>query len=502
MMAGSAGSASQRAQCDLVRLAHGLPIESIGEDEGAALLARSEEERLTSLAWKRSPEFIRSAAPTAAGAWQRRALLHGVIAGRQLDALAACIAKLRSIALQPVVLKGPPLAKRLYDDYTVRHTVDCDVFLPGEQRTAASRALSELGWRCIAGEAPEEETYELAQGQIRLLLELHSSAFDDPLLRHVQLPIEAEEALVGGYSLPSQAGRFLPAYLAVHLAKHGSSPLLWIVDFAALWSRLDERGQGEATCAAREVGLHRHLEWAVALCAVLTSMLHDQPDGRQWRFWEDHRRPIGNLRRMARLIALSAGPRDAIRVMRGRFKPHTGMAAPEIASDGIVYRAIRWVYRRLIFERPSGSFPADTVSLGSVSTEQALTTRLSESGCAWIAPGDSSMEPAVPSFARARIVPLGGRALRGGDVVLAQLPQGGCVLRRAANISADGVRLRADAGARREMVVPLGNVLGVCDQVDIGGRMIRIEERPHHIASLLRAIARGGMLRLSPRREV
>ena len=112
------------------------------------------------------------------------------------------------------------------------------------------------------------------------------------------------------------------------------------------------------------------------------------------------------------------------------------------------------------------------------------------------------MEPAVPSFARARILVLGcGRELRAGDVVLTQLPHGGCALRRMVNISAEGVRLRADAGARSEVVVPMSNLLGVCDQVDIGGKMTRIEERPHRIGSLLRAIARGGVLRLAPRRE-
>jgi len=501
----TAASASRRTQSHVLRLAYGLPIEALNDDEWTALLAHAEEERLTSLAWKRSAAFIRSASPSVAAAWQRRALLHGVVAGRQLDALAQCVARLRSIGLHPVVLKGLPLGQKAYDDYTVRQTVDSDIYLAGEERAAASRALGELGWRCIAGEAPEEETYELAVAQTRLWIELHSLAFDDPLLRHVDLPIEAADVLVGGHLLPSQAGRFLPAYLAVHLAKHGSSPVLWVVDLATLWSRLDESARQDADHAAREIGLHRHLEWALTQCAALASIVHDRPDARQWRFWCDQRRPIGNLRRMVRLLALSAGPLDAARVVFGRLRSHALLAGTTTASHGIVYRAVRWVYRRVIFERPSvsrGGVPADTISLRSGGTAQAISTRITEDGFAWIAPGDSSMEPAVPSFARARILLLGrGRELRAGDVVLTQLPHGGCALRRMVSISADGVRLCADAGARSEVVVPMSNLLGVCDQVDIGGKMTRIEERPHRIGSLLRAIARGGVLRLSARRE-
>src|SRR5205823_6217645 len=105
--------------------------------------------------------------------------------------------------------------------------------------------------------------------------EVHSSALDDPLLDHIHFPVEQSRAVVGGHWLPAHSGRFVPAYLAAHLAKHHQRPLLWGLDFYSLWSKLDSGEQRDATVAAREIGLERHLQWAVEVAASIGACGND-----------------------------------------------------------------------------------------------------------------------------------------------------------------------------------------------------------------------------------
>jgi hypothetical protein len=131
----------------LLRLALGRAPTEQALDWGA-LLARAEQERLASVIWQRSAESIRHNAPAAiGGAWQKRAIVSGLLVDQQLDALAMAIATLQMHGVSPVVLKGLPLAQRIYGDHTVRPVIDADLYIPAEERGAASKALASCS-RC------------------------------------------------------------------------------------------------------------------------------------------------------------------------------------------------------------------------------------------------------------------------------------------------------------------------------------------------------------------
>jgi hypothetical protein len=326
-------------------------------------------------------------------------------------------------------------------------------------------------------------------------LEIHSSALDDPLLPHIRLPIESEPVAAGQHVLPALGGPVLPALLAAHLAKHSSTPLLWVVDFHTLWTALDDRARARAVRAAREAGLRRHLSWTWRLADSLRALAADggDPDPAAIRRLERQSRSIGDTHRVVRLALLSASPVDALRVVGGRVWPPVWRRGWRRAPDYLARRATRWAYRRLVHERPFAADPmADgaAIRLGASAAVRDVVSALARGDSPWIVPGDPSMDPAVPSFARARVVAVGAGGPRPGDVVVVQAAHGGGLLRRVVAVGDDAVRLQGDAELGSELVVPRSAVVGVCDQVEIGGRTSPIEDRPHHARSILRAIVR------------
>ena len=477
----------------LLRLALGRSLSHEGVD-WSALLARAERERLLGVIWCRSGESVRRDAPAAvAAAWHKRAILNGLLVDRQLEGLAAAIATLRTYGVSPVVLKGFPLAQRIYGDHTVRPVLDSDLYISSEQRTAASSALGSIGWRSTSGSAPEEERFERSVGAHTTVLEVHSSALDDRLLDHVRFPVEQEPIQVGRYELPAHGGRFLPAYLATHLAKHDDKPLLWAVDFFLLWEAFSESHRREAIAAAREAGLGRHLDWALELCGNIAACELDVGEAKPaMARLERTLAGSGDAQRFLRLVTLSQSPRSALRVVAGRIWPLASRTGWREAPRYFLHRAVAWLYRHLVFEKSSGG-RADgeaPIALTSVDGERRLCAELEHGSPAWVSPGDGNMEPAIPRYASARIVPVNGHGVRRGDVVVARGADGHCALRRVTSLGPSAVRLRADTWASGEEVTPPSAILGVCDLVAVGEARMPIERRPRGALTMLGAILR------------
>jgi hypothetical protein len=479
----------------LLRLALGKS-RAVDAIDWQAALAHAERERLIGVIWARSADSIRREAPAdVSSAWQKRAVTAGLVLERQLDSLAAAIAALRSHGVSAVVLKGFPLAQRVYGDHTVRPVLDSDLYVPIEQRPDAAHALSEVGWRWTSGSAPEEERFECRVGAQTFVLEVHSSALDDPLLEHVQLPVEQRSLRVGGDDLPAHDGRFLPAYLAAHLAKHHEKPLLWAVDFFLLWSSLDEDGRCDALRAARAVGLGRHLAWAIRIAENIDACRFDrQRSAAAMRRLERSLGTTGNLRRLIRLVALSDSPRASLSVLAGRIWPLARRQGWRAAPGYFLRRGVAWLYRHVVFERSSSVEKAEAarqaIALSDVDCEGRLVSALESASRAWLSPADGSMEPAIPRFAVARVVPLNGRGARRGDVIVRRDARGHCALRRVTALADGDVRVRPDAQHTAEEVVQRAAILAKCDLVDVGGSCSPIERRPHGALSILRAMLR------------
>lgn len=478
----------------LLRLALGRAPTEQALDWGA-LLARAEQERLASVIWQRSAESIRHNAPAAiGGAWQKRAIVSGLLVDQQLDALAMAIATLQMHGVSPVVLKGLPLAQRIYGDHTVRPVIDADLYIPAEERGAASKALASIGWRCTSGCAPEEERFERTVGPHIFVLEVHSSALDDRLLDHVQFPVEQQLTRVSRFDLPAHSGRFVPAFLATHLAKHHEKPLLWAVDFFLLWGALAEPDRRDAISAAREAGLGRHLRWAIDLSAHIAAceldLAHAEPAMRRL---VSSLAVTGDTRRLIRLVSLSESPAAALRVVAGRVWPVAWREGWRNAPEYFLRRGVAWLYRHLVFEKPSVATAEAyglTIALAADDCEQRLAAALESESAAWVSPVDGSMEPAIPRYGTARVVPLNGHGVRRGDVVVTRDANGRCALRRVTSLGTDTVRLRPDTRRKAEEVTPYSAIVGLCDVVAVGGTRTPIEQRPHGTLSMLGAILR------------
>ncbi|HEY2853471.1 MAG TPA: GNAT family N-acetyltransferase [Gemmatimonadaceae bacterium] len=475
----------------LLQLAMAAPLTADAVD-WPAVYRLAQRERLLGVAWKANAHVIKRSAPADVVArWQRTAVLLGVSVRQQLELLAESVASLANAGVDVVVLKGAPLAHRLYGDFTVRPTLDMDLYVPADQRARASVTLRELSWRHTAGDAPEEESFERLMGRRCFRLEVHSSALDDPLLEHVRFPVESRPCLVEGHVLPAHDGRFLPGYLAAHLAKHNEQPLLWAVDFSVLWSGLETAAKNLATDAAATCGLGHHLRWAVELAReIRASVQDDHGAGRSLASLTNRLSPVGDSGRVMRLVSLSDTPRDVVSVVTGRIWPAAWRQGWRHAPAYFGRRAVRWLYRHLTFERPSATAPSDLplIRLAHDDTELRLTEAL-RSTPVWLIPSDGTMEPAIPRFAFARVRPLNGET-RIGDVVLVRAANRGCVLRRIVSLGTEGTWVEADAQPKSGLLVPPADVLGICDVIDVNGRQVRIESRPHGNQGLLRAIVR------------
>lgn len=482
----------------LLRLAFGrVPAEPA---DWAALYSAAERERLLALTWKRSAEIVQRFAPAETSArWRQRAVGHGLHAERQLVALATLTSALLKEGIQVAVLKGAPLAQRVHGDFTVRPSIDLDIYVPGSQRVRATEILSSIGWRWMSGSAPEEETFAHSSGEFPLRLEVHSSALDDPLLQHVDLMVECEQVAVGGYLIPAHGGAYLPAYLAAHLAKHNEKPLLWVLDLFLLWSSLEKAERVDAFAAARTVGLEDHLRWALRISSFVSAYDGELPNAsRRLRRLSRALAVHGNMRRTLRLIGLSHSPAAVWHVVSGRMLPGSGRMALRNAPRYLVTRAVRWAYRRTVFERPSNMSPRDraggVIHLSGRESEARVRAALAL-GSVWVSPADGAMEPAIPSFGTARVISAPGLTLRVGAVVLVAHSVHGCVLRRIASLSdaSIGVAADVDLGQREPLRVPRSAVIGVCDLVDVGNRRVPLESRPFGPLALLRAIFRAGV---------
>ncbi|OLE96388.1 MAG: hypothetical protein AUG75_21145, partial [Cyanobacteria bacterium 13_1_20CM_4_61_6] len=474
----------QRLQ-QLLLLVLGRPLVAAPLD-WAALLELAEVERLASLAWRRSGEVIRRLAPaTVAGRWRAHAMSVAFQVETLVGIVAEAVAALGQSGIESVVLKGAPLAQRLYGDATARPLADCDLYVPTAQRTAAAEVLSAHGWTSRIGEPPSEETFERWAGGQRNVIEVHSSIADDPLLWHIAIPVEHEQISLDGVSLPSQAGDYLPASLAAHLAKHETAPLLWIVDFHALWASSDEQSRQAARAAAWRAGLSRHLAWACDLAESLPKAAAGDPSA--LAILSSLHLATGDMGRVRRLVRLSQTPFDGVRVLVGRIWPPEWRDDWRRAPMYLLQRGSRWLARRfkLVGVRTEPTYPGRALSVDDAQLAGLLEETLGRGLAVWIRPRGTSMEPAIPQSAAVRIEPVFRRGYRENDVVLARLPHGHFVLHRVLRVATDSVQLKGDAMRRRDLPVAPNAIIGVCDRIEIGGLEYSVDERPKDALALL-----------------
>lgn len=171
----------------------------------------------------------------------------------------------RAAGATPVLIKGPAVSDRFYDDREDRVFADLDFLLPRSSIDAAEHALSaELGYRPVAQRWPANlerhaHAVELTRrrGVHTLAIELHWRISDDPAARrldHASVAGRAEPwAGDPAVLVPDPAVQLL--LLAVHLLHHHDSPLHRLIDIRRIARVVDEPTWREAFALAETFGL-------------------------------------------------------------------------------------------------------------------------------------------------------------------------------------------------------------------------------------------------------
>lgn len=192
----------------------------------------------------------------------------------QAAALTRLCHRFSRLGVRVLVLKGIPLAQRLYGDLGLRSAQDIDLLVDPTDVDAADAVLRETGHRqtdsFLSGQTPafhrrwfKEATYDhLDYGRV----ELHHRLTDLPELLpwdFTSLWRARDEVRLGDIAVPVLGTRHLACYLCAHAAEHAWQRLRWLTDLATL---LREPGElATALATAEEAGLAAPMLHAVML---------------------------------------------------------------------------------------------------------------------------------------------------------------------------------------------------------------------------------------------
>jgi len=461
-----------------LRLALGraLPADA-GADWGAAFDAAARE-LLAPLAWARSGRFIRQHAdPATTSAWRRAAMSTHLRGQRQLRLLSEVTGALDGAGVDAVVLKGLPLGEQLYGDAFVRCSADIDLYVPASQRPRASATLASLGWRSMDGAAPWHETWTTWRDDTRHHLELHSSLVSDHLSHLAAPPPSAAAAYVAGARVQAHDGPFVAPYLAAHLATHQMPPLLWLVDFAALWASLSAVERAQAETSARRVRLHGYLDWARRRTLLLEqAAAGDMNALGALGVGASRRRDMHSI---FRHLALAASLADRARVAIAFLAPRPARRDLRVLARYTLAR-LRTRLGSLVGASRSYAEPQAAGVLGAEASPmrfgRALRVERDEmlsltgdvvrgGGALWVRAPGGSMLPTIPRGALVRIQPLPEPGPSKGDIVLALTSDGEPVLHRVMMVFDHHLILRGDAALGADPPIPLAKVIGLATHV-------------------------------------
>ena len=475
-----------RAYEAVIRL--GLGLEPPPDLDWEVALNVAIAERCAPLAWVRSGPLIRRLAPGPTSAAWRGHALNAVEQAQCWTALMeATVAELVRAELSPVVLKGIPLAQRLYGDTSARPCADLDLFVPLRERGTAHRVLRSIGWVWRAGTAPFEGCYVTEVRGSTTMLEVHSRLLDDGLVSHLPfLPPRASHERIGDRVIPVHDDDQLPAYLATHLAKHGTAPLLWLIDFATLWDSLDAGARGRARVDARRARAHRYLDWGLARA----SQLRLAAAGDDTALAAFASRAHGRVGRhnAVRVASLAATPFDALRTCFAWLIPRETRLRPAVLAQLVARRIGKLLNWSWVATNILGAGAPDSSSTEQTSLPRVIRTMLVDSEQLGllvsqaiasdadfvIAASGNSMRPSIPPGALIKLSPLRGQRLRKGDVVLAMPRPGSFMVHRIRGVREDAVILQGDANVVADPPVQRSAVLAVADGLMVNGALRRI----------------------------
>lgn len=475
----------ERDVAALLALTLGFPLREQPVDWRNMLdLARGE--RCAPLAWLRSANAIRGAAPAdVTVAWRAEAMSAISLAGFWRSVTAETVAALRAAGVEPIVLKGLPLGERLYGDVAARPCADLDLYIGLAARSAAHGALIANGWRWRRGEAPRESGYRLDRAGREAVLEVHSSLLDDGLVAH--LPFAQPRARIEGGengAVASHDDSQLPAFLATHLAKHTKPPLLWFVDLATLWGSLDAPARRDAWAAARSARAHQYLAWSLKrLCDLDAAVAGDDDAVRRLGFRAGGRRELHSAIRVA---LYAATPADALRVAGAWLVPPDARGSVSAIGGLFVARVqkalgrIAWMWHaaavrtrssiRLERGRNEPTEAKPSLSVNEAEFASLVGDLIARGTRFAIRARGVSMLPAIPAGAVVSLAPADTESTKVGIVVLTKTASSGYVLHRVSRVGGGLVQTWGDGNMRPDPELPLASVVACAVGLVVDGR--------------------------------
>lgn len=208
-------------------------------------------------------------------AQRSRAVRRGL---RQLDGLTRAAGCLADAGIPCLVLKGLPLAQRLYGHPLANMSSDIDLLVATRTFDAAERILRDRGWRRVVPsfrETPARARWYDRFEATHVLsgpggcLDLHRRLFPNPHYLDVpfdRLHAESVPAQVGASTFRVMNDEWTLVYLACHGARHYWETLRWLCDVAALVASIEPDRLGRAAARFRDAGLDVVFAATARLC--------------------------------------------------------------------------------------------------------------------------------------------------------------------------------------------------------------------------------------------
>jgi len=185
--------------------------------------------------------------------------------------------------LQAVFLKGAALTALAFNDASLRHSKDVDLWVPPSQVAAAVKILQTAGYEPEDPHtiSPEHQDVWLRYGKAmdwrrtgtNIFLELHWRLTDLPLLRGELQPAALQQVEIApGSSVTTLGGDALLAYLCVHGASHGWGRLKWLADVYVLLPHNDPAAVMATYHRVKDLDAGRSVGQALLLCHDLLSL--------------------------------------------------------------------------------------------------------------------------------------------------------------------------------------------------------------------------------------
>ena len=205
-------------------------------------------------------------------ALDRRRAVEAMWHEQQMAVLLDAVRVLHAADIAPCVLKGLPLAARLYPDPSVRPSVDVDLLVRPADLDRAVRALSKAGYRgdsTVAAAYLRQRAHHLRFAKPHMpTVELHFhaySGFGVVIPAAMLMDRAVEHRVVNTLDVLVPAPEDEVIYLAVHAAGHSFIRLLWLYDLKLLLRRFPSLNWNDIGGRAEVCGVSNPLAYTTAV---------------------------------------------------------------------------------------------------------------------------------------------------------------------------------------------------------------------------------------------